>query len=80
MVQEGTPISRSDDVAWGSVVFAGTRVPVDILFDHIEAGLTIDEFLRQFPTVGREQVLDVLGLAHRLVDNAADERFARRAE
>jgi uncharacterized protein (DUF433 family) len=60
-------------------VFAGTRVPVDILFDHIEAGLTIDEFLRQFPTVGREQVLDVLGLARRLVDDAADDRLARRS-
>ena len=42
--------------------FAGTRVAVGTFFDHIEAGYTIDEFLEQFPTVGREQVVRLLGL------------------
>lgn len=46
-------------------MFAGTRVPVEILFDYLEAGETLDEFLRQFPTVGREQALAVLESAKR---------------
>jgi uncharacterized protein (DUF433 family) len=41
-------------------VFAGTRVPVETLFDYLEAGETLDAFLTQFPTVTREQALAVL--------------------
>jgi uncharacterized protein (DUF433 family) len=44
-------------------VFVGTRVPVQSLFDYIEGGDTVDEFLRQFPSVRREQVLAALELA-----------------
>ena len=57
------PVSRSADRAWGATVFAGTRVPVDTLFDYLEAGETLDEFLRQFPTVGRDQAMAVLEMA-----------------
>ncbi len=53
-------VTQSPDVAWGAAVFAGTRVPVEILFDYLESGETLDEFLRQFPTVSREQALGVL--------------------
>ncbi len=53
-------LTRSDDRAWGAAVFTGTRVPVDILFEYLEAGDTLDEFLRQFPTVTRPQALAVL--------------------
>lgn len=53
-------VTRSPRRAWGATVFAGTRVPVEILFEYLEAGETIDEFLRQFPTVTREQVTAVL--------------------
>ena len=48
----------------GTPVFRGTRVPVQSLVDYLEAGDTIDEFLRQFPTVSREQVVNCLRLAH----------------
>lgn len=41
-------------------MFAGTRVPVETLFDYLEAGDTLDEFLTQFPTVAREQAVAVL--------------------
>jgi uncharacterized protein (DUF433 family) len=58
-------VTRSDDVAWGASVFAGTRVPVDILFEYLESGETLDEFLRQFPTVAREQALGVLEQSRR---------------
>ena len=53
-------ITRSGDRAWGAAVFAGTRVPVDTMFEYLEAGDTLDEFLRQFPTVTREAAVAVL--------------------
>jgi uncharacterized protein (DUF433 family) len=40
----------------GTPVFAGTRVPVDSLFDYLKRGRSVDYFLEQFPTVKREQV------------------------
>ena len=44
----------------GTPVFRGTRVPIQNLFDCLETGESVDDFLRQFPTVDREQVMDVL--------------------
>lgn len=53
--------TRSDpDILGGERVFSGTRVPVRSLFDHLEAGDSIDDFLEGFPSVKREQVLAVL--------------------
>jgi len=52
--------SNSEDVMGGATVFAGTRVPVETLFDYLEAGDSIDEFLDGFPTVTREQVIVLL--------------------
>lgn len=46
----------------GVPCFTGTRVPVTHLFDYLEAGDSLDEFLTDFPTVTREQVLGVLEL------------------
>lgn len=60
-------VSRSKDRAWGAVVFAGTRVPVTTLFDYLAAGETLDEFLRQFPTVTRNQAVGVLEAARERV-------------
>ena len=56
-------VTRSDRVMSGAVVFAGTRVTVQTLFDHLEEGDTIDEFLKNFPTVSREHAIAVLELA-----------------
>jgi uncharacterized protein (DUF433 family) len=47
----------------GTPVFAGTRVPVQTLIDYLEAGDRLDDFLDDFPTVSREQALQVLELA-----------------
>jgi Uncharacterized conserved protein len=58
-------VTRSPDRAWGATVFVGTRVPVETLFDYLEAGDTLDEFLTQFPTVAREQAVAVLEEAKR---------------
>ena len=47
----------------GTPVFAGTRVPVSILFDHLEEGESLESFLREHPSVTREQALEVLEAA-----------------
>ena len=47
----------------GTPVFVGTRVPVQSLFDYLEGGDTLDEFLRQFPSVKREQAVAALDYA-----------------
>ena len=47
----------------GAPCFTGTRVPINHLFEYIESGETLDEFLRQFPSVTREQALAVLELS-----------------
>ena len=56
-------IHSDPEVLGGTPVFVGTRVPVQSLFDYLEGGETVDEFLRQFPSVTREQVLAALELA-----------------
>ena len=56
-------VTRSKDRAWGAAVFAGTRVPVDTLFEYLETGETLDEFLCQFPTVTRTQAIAVLEMS-----------------
>lgn len=47
----------------GVPCFTGTRVPIGHLFEHLEGGETLDEFLDQFPTVSREQALGALELS-----------------
>lgn len=47
----------------GAPCFTGTRVPISHLFEYIESGETLDEFLRQFPSVRREQALGALELS-----------------
>ena len=56
-------VSSSPEVMSGAVVFAGTRVPVRNLIDYLEHGSSLDEFLRDFPSVTREQAVSVLEMA-----------------
>ena len=60
---EEVVVSVNKNIQGGTPCFAGTRVPVSSLFDHLEGGYTIDYFLSQFPTVRREQVVAVLEAA-----------------
>ncbi len=53
-------VSRSPEVMGGTVVFHGTRVPVQTLLDYLEAGESINDFLEGFPSVTREQVIAFL--------------------
>ena len=57
-----------NDILGGQTVFKGTRVPVESLFDHLEAGVSIDDFLNDFPTVTKEQAVALLDLANKLLN------------
>ena len=71
-----TLIDRNPDILGGTPVFAGTRVPVRILIEYLEAGDPLDEFLDNFPTVSRSQAIGVLDLARTMLTGASDETAA----
>ena len=54
------PITIDPEIVSGTPVFKGTRVPVEALLTNLEAGLSLDEFLENFPTVTRQQAIQVL--------------------
>ncbi len=54
------PITVDPEILSGTPVFQGTRVPVEALQTNLEDGLSLDEFLENFPTVRREQALQIL--------------------
>jgi len=56
-------VERSPDKVSGAWLFRGTRVPVKALFENLEGGATVDQFLEWFPGVSREQALAVLEFA-----------------
>lgn len=60
-------ITIDADILSGQPVFTGTRVPVETLFDYLEDGASLDEFLEEFPTVEREQAVRLLELATNLI-------------
>ena len=65
-----TQLAALNDIVWidpdrmsGEPCFKGTRVPVQTLIDHLEGNSTIEDFLRGFPSVEREQVIGFIELA-----------------
>jgi len=66
-------ITSSSRILGGAPVFAGTRVPVQTLFDYLEAGQSLDEFLNDFPSVLREQAQEVLELSKEALIGHRDE-------
>ena len=62
------PITVDPAILGGTPVFRGTRVPVDALLSNLEAGVSIDEFLENFPTVTREQVREVIKFSRTTLD------------
>ncbi|HRN71737.1 MAG TPA: DUF433 domain-containing protein [Ginsengibacter sp.] len=58
-------ITIDKDILGGQLVFKGTRVPIESLFDHLEAGASVNEFLSDFPTVSKEQVIALLNSANK---------------
>jgi uncharacterized protein (DUF433 family) len=63
-------ITRDPAIMHGAPVFRGTRVPVQILFDYLEGGDTLEDFLKGFPTVSRN-------LAIKALEEAKDLLLAR---
>ena len=60
-------IESNPEILGGAPVFRGTRVPIKSLFDHLEAGDSIDDFLEGFPSVRREQVISLLEISQERV-------------
>lgn len=60
-------VSSDPEVLGGTPVFAGTRVPVRVLFEHVEAGDSLDVFLSDFPSVSRACAVQVLEDARKVV-------------
>ena len=66
-----TVVHRDPEILGGTPVFIGTRVPAQALFDYLEGGESLDEFLRQFPSVSRAQAVAALELAKESVLTSA---------
>ncbi len=59
-------VIHDPEIMYGTPVFRGTRVPVQTLFDYLEGGESLEEFLAGFPTVSRELALQALEEAKQL--------------
>ena len=68
-------ITVDNDILGGQPVFKGTRVPVESLFDHLEAGVTLNEFLDDFPTVSKEQAIALLDIANKILTSKNVEQL-----
>ncbi|HMQ00206.1 MAG TPA: DUF433 domain-containing protein [Cyclobacteriaceae bacterium] len=67
------------EILSGNPVFKGTRVPVQTLFDHVERGLSLDEFLSDFPSVTRGQAIAVLEIASKILSSKNIEKIYETA-
>ncbi len=59
---EHSPVASSSDVLGGTLVFRGTRVPVQSLLDYLQDGFSLDQFIDYFPSVSREDAVEFLRL------------------
>ena len=62
-------ITVDAEIQSGAPVFKGTRVPVQSLFWHLESGVTIDEFLEDFPSVSKNQVVQLLEMSNKIISS-----------
>ena len=56
-------VSRAPEIMSGALCFTGTRVPVKNLYDYLEGGSTLEDFLEDFPSIPRETAVAVLEAA-----------------
>ena len=61
-------IHSDRDILSGTPVFLGTRVPAKTLFDYLEAGDSLDDFLKDFPSVSRKQAVAALELGREMIE------------
>ncbi len=71
---DSLPITVDPETVSGTPVFAGTRVPVEALLENLAAGVTLDEFLDNFPTVSHDQVLAVLEFSNQTLKKLGQAR------
>jgi uncharacterized protein (DUF433 family) len=76
-IKQMNVVTVNPKVQGGLPCFTGTRVPVSSLFDHLERGYTVEQFIADFPTVAREQVSVVLEMAKSDVPKHAEHVNAR---
>ncbi|MFN0048438.1 MAG: DUF433 domain-containing protein [Cytophagales bacterium] len=72
-------INIDSEILGGTPVFNGSRVPIKNLFDYLETGENIDDFVVDFPSVTRDQVLKVLAFSQKILQNSTEilnENFA----
>ncbi|MEP7037043.1 MAG: DUF433 domain-containing protein [Acidobacteriota bacterium] len=72
-------INIDKEILGGTPVFNGTRVPIKNLFDYLETGETIDEFIEDFPSVKREQIIKLLEFSEQMMIKSTEilnENFA----
>lgn len=72
-----TVLHSDPEIVGGTPVFVGTRMPVDNLFDYLEAGDGLERFLDHFPTVGPEQAVADLMIAREMLRQVARARDSR---
>jgi uncharacterized protein (DUF433 family) len=72
-------IQIDQEILSGQPVFRGTRVPIESLFLHLEKGVSLDEFLEDFPTVRKEQAVAVLAIAEKLMTSKNIEQLYETA-
>ena len=73
-------INIDSEILGGTPVFYGTRVPIKNLFDYLETGDSIETFIEDFQGVKREQVIRVLEMSQKLIENSTNilnENFVR---
>ncbi|HEY5408180.1 MAG TPA: DUF433 domain-containing protein [Ginsengibacter sp.] len=73
-------ITVDKEILGGQPVFKGTRVPVETLFDHLEEGISLDEFLSDFPTVSKGHAIALLSIANRLLTSKNVEKLYEIAD
>ena len=66
-------INRDPEILDGTPVFSGTRVPIRILIEYLEAGDRLDDFLESYPTVSRNQAIEVLKRAKTVLARNSNE-------
>lgn len=62
-------ITIDPETMGGQPVFKGTRVPIESLFDHLEDGISLDQFLDEFDTVTKDQAIAVIEIASKLLSS-----------
>jgi len=74
MIAQNEVVHSDPEILAGQLVFVGTRVPLRNLFDYLEAGDSLEDFLDSFPDVTKEQAVAALELAREAMTTSASSR------